>query len=90
MLMTRGNSRTPEFLVISTSRQAAKAYRFQVFDMLTRKVNQGLAEISLVDQSQLWPNSQLPSPDLGPYKNLCSSHSLLHGTYSQGTRSKTK
>ena len=30
--------------------------------MLGRKVSQGFAELSLVDQRQLWPSSQLPSP----------------------------
>lgn len=59
-------SMTPDFVVIRRSRQAAQAYKSQVVEMLGRKVSQGFAELSLVDQRQLWPSSQLPSQDLGP------------------------
>lgn len=57
--------------MISTSRRVAETRRFLVFDMLKREVSQGFAEISLVDQSQLRPSSQLPSADLGPHMDFC-------------------
>ena len=57
--------------MISTSRRVAETRRFLVFDMLKRKAGEGFAEISLVDQSQLQPSSQLPSADLCPHMDFC-------------------
>ena len=47
----------PEYVTLSMNRQAAQAYKCKVFDAWDMGLKEGFTDISLVDQSKLWPSS---------------------------------
>ena len=55
----------PVYVTLSTSKQATQAYSCKVFERWDMGLKPGFTNISLVDQSKLWPSSQFEHLELG-------------------------